>query len=108
MRKTVTFSGFVIEVADKIAKEPAAARAIELLTGHSAASSESARIDQLASIGAARVLAATAMSGYEDLADLLADEPGFIEIQRTVGSHIAGESDDGFETLRLALAELDE
>lgn len=107
VRKTVTFSDFVLEVAEQIGNEEAAAAAVEELTGKPPATSESARIDQLASIGAARVLALTMSAGYEDLAALLVSEPPTRELQRTLGKPIEDETDAGVETLQRALAELD-
>ena len=107
MRKTVTFSDFVLDVAAKAGQEPSIAQAIRQLSGRPVGSSESARIDQLASIGAARVLATSVESGYQRLAELVAGDT-VPAIQKTLGSPIVGEDDDSLETLRVALAELEQ
>ncbi|MEA2023167.1 MAG: hypothetical protein U9N79_02620 [Actinomycetota bacterium] len=103
MRKTATFRRLVLATSEAVAVESAEREALEELLGEPVAHSESARLDQLASLGALMVDRAAREKAYADLARCLGDEPASPYRQPAMGAPIDGESEEGLEHLFLVL-----
>jgi hypothetical protein len=78
MRKSVTFTRETLEVAERVSSSEAYRAALIAAAGpeagEAANKSESARLRQLADIGAAVVAEAAEEAGYSDLAGIYAEE----------------------------------
>ncbi len=99
MRKTATFRQFVIDTAEALTMDPLQQSALEELLGEPVARSESARLDQLAGLGALMVDRAAKEKAYADLAKVLDDEPAPAYRQPAMGAPIAGETDEDLDRL---------
>ena len=99
MRKTATFRSAVLATTVVVAQESPQQQALERLLGEPAAVSESARLDQLAYIGAMTVEREAEDAGYAELALYLSAEPATQYRQRSMGAPIVGETDDDLHTL---------
>jgi hypothetical protein len=103
MRKTATFRRQVLATSEAVAVDSAQREALEELLGEPVAHSESARLDQLASLGALMVDRAAEEKGYADLARCLSDEPAPTYRQPAMGAPIEGEHDEDLDHLFLVL-----
>jgi len=99
MRKTVTFRREVLATSEAVAVDSAQRDALEELLGEPVARSESARLDQLASLGALMVDRAAKEEAYADYARSLSDEPALTYRQPAMGAPIAGETDKDLDRL---------
>ncbi len=99
MRKTATFRTHVLAVSCAITTDDLHREVVEELSHEPAASSESARLDQLAFIGALAVERAVKERAYAELAKVFVDEPDLSVIQTTMGAPIEGETDADLEAL---------
>ncbi len=106
MRKTATFRPAVLATTVVVAQESPQQRALERLLGEPVAVSESARLDQLAYIGAMTVEHEAQDVGYTELAIYLSAELATPYPQKSMGAPIIGEDDDDLHTLFPPLEEL--
>lgn len=104
MRKTATFRSQVLAVSCAISTDDLHRVIVEELSREPAASSESARLDQLAFIGALAVERAVKERAYAELAQVFVHEPDHSAIQVTMGAPIEGETDAELEALFEALS----
>lgn len=103
MRKTATFRRRVLATSEAVAVDSAEREALEELLGEPVARSESARLDQLASLGALMVERAAKEKAYADLARCLGDESSPTYRQPAMGAPIEGEHEEDLEHLFLML-----
>jgi len=99
MRKTATFRREVLAASEAVAVDSDHRAALEDLLGEPVAHSESARLDQLASLGALMVERVAKEAAYADYARCLGDEPAPTYRQRAMGTPIAGETEADLERL---------
>ena len=99
MRKTATFRREVLAVTEAVAADSAQRSALEALLGEPVARSESARLDQLASLGAMMVDRAAKETAYADYARCLGDDPAPTYRQPAMGAPIEGETEEDLERL---------
>ncbi len=99
MRKTATFRREVLATSEAVAVDSAQRAALEELLGEPVAHSESARLDQLASLGALMVNRAAKETAYAEYARCLGDDPAPTYRQPAMGAPIAGETEDDLERL---------
>jgi hypothetical protein len=99
MRKTATFRREVLATSEAVAVDSAHRAALEELLGEPVAHSESARLDQLASLGALMVDRAAKEEAYADYARSLGDEPAPTYRQPAMGAPIAGETEEDLDRL---------
>ena len=99
MRKTATFRREVLATSEAVAVDSAERAALEELLGEPVARSESARLDQLAGLGALMVDRAAKEASYADYARCLGEEPAPTYRQPTMGAPIEGETEEDLERL---------
>jgi hypothetical protein len=99
MRKTATFRREVLATSEAVAVDSAHRAALEELLGEPAAHSESARLDQLASLGALMVDRAAKEQAYADYARSQGDQPAPTYRQPALGTPIEGETEEDLERL---------
>jgi len=99
MRKTATFRREVLITSEAVAVDSAQRVALEELLGEPVARSESARLDQLASLGALMVDRAAKERAYGDYARCLGDDPAPTYRQPAMGAPIEGETDEDLDRL---------
>lgn len=99
MRKTATFRREVLATADAVAVDSVQRTALEELLGEPVAHSESARLDQLARLGALMVERAAKEAAYADYARVLGDDPAPAYRQPGLGAPIEGETEEDLDRL---------
>jgi len=99
MRKTATFRREVLAIAGAVAVDPVQRAALEDLLGEPVARSESARLDQLASLGALMVDRAAKETAYANYARVLGEDPAPTYRQPGLGAPIEGESEADLDWL---------
>ncbi|MEN8234401.1 MAG: hypothetical protein ABFR89_05705 [Actinomycetota bacterium] len=104
MRKTATFRNEVLAASAAVAVDPAHRQALEELLGEAVAQSESARLDQLAGLGALMVERAAKEKAYADLSRSLNGEPSPEYRQPAMGAPIEGETEEDLIRLFEALS----
>ncbi len=99
MRKTATFRPEVLATSEAVAVDSVHRAALEELLGEPVARSESARLDQLASLGALLVDRAAKETAYADYARVLGDDPTPTYRQPGLGAPIEGETEEDLDRL---------
>ncbi|MEA3503457.1 MAG: hypothetical protein U9R47_11820 [Actinomycetota bacterium] len=99
MRKTATFRRQVLAASEAVAADSAQRAALEELLGEPVAHSESARLDQLASLGALMVDRMAKEAAYADYARCLGESPAPAYRQPAMGAPIEGESEEDLDRL---------
>ena len=103
MRKTATFRREVLAISDAVAVDSVQRAALEELLGEPVARSESARLDQLATLGALMVDRAAKETAYANYARVLGNDPAPTYRQSGLGAPIGGESEEDLDRLFLML-----